>query len=42
LRASKQYRKGEVRKVVLGLLEVLGNDHPQNREYRSELASLLF
>jgi putative thioredoxin len=42
LRASKQYRKGEARKVVLGLLQVLGNDNPQSREYRSELASLLF
>lgn len=42
LRASKQYRKGEARQVVLGLLQVLGEENPQSREYRSELASLLF
>jgi putative thioredoxin len=42
LRASKQYRKGEARKVVLGLLQVLGSNNPQSREYRAELASLLF
>jgi putative thioredoxin len=42
LRANKNYRKGEAKQVVLGLLQVLGGDNPKSREYRSELASLLF
>lgn len=42
LRADKQYRKGEARQVVLGLLQVLGEENSQSREYRAELASLLF
>lgn len=42
LRENKALRKGEPRKVMLGLLEVLGNDNPHAREYRDELAQLLF
>jgi putative thioredoxin len=42
LRENKNYRGGEVRKVFLGLLEMLGEEDPQTREYRSELASTLF
>ena len=42
LREEKNYRNGEGHKVLLGMLEMLGEDHPQTREYRNELASLLF
>lgn len=42
LRANKRFRNGQPRKVILGLLEVLGEDNPATREYRAELASLLF
>jgi putative thioredoxin len=42
LREDKTYRDGEVRQVILGLLELLGDENPQTREYRKELASLLF
>jgi putative thioredoxin len=42
LREKKNYRSGDVRKVFLGLLEMLGEEDPQTREYRNELASTLF
>jgi putative thioredoxin len=40
LRQDKHYRDDEVRKVILGLFEVLGNNHPL-RQYRQELAMVL-
>jgi putative thioredoxin len=42
LRQNKRFRDGQVRQVVLGLLELLGDDDPQTRQYRNELASILF
>jgi putative thioredoxin len=42
LRQNKRFRDGQVRQVVLGLLELLGEDDPQTRQYRNELASILF
>lgn len=42
LREDKAQRKGAPRKVLIGLLEVLGDDNPQTRQYRNELAQLLF
>jgi putative thioredoxin len=42
LRQNRQYRNGLARQVVLGLLELLGEDDPLTRQYRSELASILF
>ena len=42
LRLDKHYRDDEVRKVLLGLFEVLGNNHPLTRQYRKELAMVLF
>jgi len=35
-------RNDEVRKTVLALLELLGDDNPVTRDYRKELASILF
>ncbi len=42
LRQDKHYRNDEVRKVLLGLFEVLGNNHPLTQQYRRELAMVLF
>jgi putative thioredoxin len=42
LRASRNYRNGRVRQVILGILEIMGEDDPQTSDYRAELASILF
>jgi len=42
LRQDKNYRDDEVRRIVLGIFEILGSNHPTTREYRKELASALF
>ncbi len=42
LRQDKRYRKGEARAVMLGLFELLGENNTLTRQYRNELASVLF
>jgi putative thioredoxin len=42
LRQDKAFRGGQARKVYLGLLELLGENDPQTRQYRADLASVLF
>jgi putative thioredoxin len=42
LRQDKQYRDDEARQVMLGFFEILGNKNPTTRQYRDELASILF
>jgi putative thioredoxin len=42
LRQEKRYRSGEARRVMVGLLELMGEDNPQTREYRNEFASIVF
>lgn len=42
LRKDKNYLRGQSHKVVLGILALLGEENPLTREYRAELASLLF
>lgn len=42
LRENKTYRKGEIRKMILGVFEMLDPEDKQTREYRTELSSLLF
>jgi putative thioredoxin len=42
LRQDKRYRKGEPRRVMLGVFELWGDDDALTRAYRSELASVLF
>lgn len=42
LRRDKKYRKGEPRLIMLGMFELLGEDDPRTRDYRQELASVLF
>ena len=42
LRQDKRYRKGEPRQVMVALFELLGDDDSVTRDYRRELASVLF
>ena len=42
LRQDKHYRENIARQVFLSLLEVLGENAPEARQYRSELAMVLF
>ena len=42
LRQNKYFRENEARQVLLGLLDLLGENNPQTRQYRQEMASVLF
>ena len=42
LRQDKQYRHGEVRQAMVGIFELLGDENPLTRQYRNELAMVLF
>jgi putative thioredoxin len=42
LRQNKKFRNGKARLVALALFEIMGEDDPDIRQYRSELASILF
>lgn len=42
LRQDKHYREDQARQVVLSLLEILGEENPLTRQYRNELALILF
>jgi len=42
LRMDKNYQDGLVRGIVLAILELKGSEDPETREYRSELAAILF
>ncbi len=42
LKENKTYRNGLARKLFLSILEIMGEDDPETRDYRSELASVLF
>jgi putative thioredoxin len=42
LRRDKRYRNDDARKVFLSALDILGEDDPLTRQYRDELASVLF
>jgi putative thioredoxin len=42
LRQDRRYGNNSARRLVLSLLELMGTDDPQTRQYRSELASILF
>jgi putative thioredoxin len=42
LREDKGFRNGQVRQTMVGLLELLGPETPLSRQYRAELASILF
>jgi putative thioredoxin len=42
LRENKSYRNGLARQIYLSILELMGEEDPDTREYRNELASVLF
>jgi putative thioredoxin len=42
LRQDKHYRNNEVRRVVIALLETLGDENPLTQDYRRELSGILF
>jgi putative thioredoxin len=42
LRENKRYRDGQARLIMVALLELLGEGSPIARQYRAELASVLF
>jgi putative thioredoxin len=42
IRQNRHYKNDKPRLVFLGILEILGEQDPQTRQYRSELASVLF
>jgi putative thioredoxin len=42
LRQNKNYLDGEVRRAMVGLLVLMDDDDPETRQYRNELASVLF
>jgi putative thioredoxin len=42
LRQDKNYRKGEVRRAMVGLLSLMDDNDPETRAYRNELSSVLF
>ena len=42
LRQDKRYRKDRARNVLLGLFGLLDQEAEQTRQYRAELASILF
>jgi putative thioredoxin len=42
LRKNKRYKNDNARKIVLALLQMLGDDDPDARQYRTELATILF
>jgi len=42
LRQDKKFRNGKARLVALSLFEIMGEDDPNIRQYRSEMASILF
>ncbi len=42
LRHDKKYRDGEPKDILLAIFELLGEEDPLTRQYRNELASVLF
>ena len=42
LRKDKNHRDGQTKEIYLGMLELLSDDHPSTRHYRSDLSNALF
>ena len=42
LRRDKNYRDGEVKDIFVGLLALIGDEHPEARQYRKDLSSVIY
>jgi putative thioredoxin len=42
LRENKHFQNGEVRQILIGIFELIGDENELIREYRQELATILF
>jgi putative thioredoxin len=42
LRTDRHYRGGEVKEIFVGFLTLIGDSHPDARQYRKDLSSALF
>ena len=42
LRQDRHYRNDQVKDVFVGFLALIGDSHPETRQYRQELSSVLF
>jgi putative thioredoxin len=42
LKKNKNYRQGEVKDIYIGMLDLLGENHPEVRQYRTDLSNVLF
>lgn len=42
LRQDKRYRDRLAQETILGILEIMGTNHPLTRQYRTELSTILF
>ncbi len=42
LRQDKHFHHDQLKSIILGVLEILGDENPDTRYYRQELASILF
>ncbi len=42
LRKDKNYLDGEVKDIFVGLLALIGDEHPEARQYRKELSSVIY
>jgi len=42
LRKDRHYRQDEVKEIFVGLLALIGEEHPEARKYRNDLSAVLF
>jgi len=42
LQKDKGYRKGQVKDIFVGWLTLIGDEHPESRQYRQDLSAVLF
>ena len=42
LRKDKGYREGQAKDIFVGWLTLIGDEHPESRQYRQDLSAVLF
>jgi putative thioredoxin len=42
LRQDKDHREGEVKNIFVGLLALIGDEHPEARQYRNDLSAVIY